>query len=127
MGRAQQTGHEIRLERARAQDPAHDGYRVLVDRIWPRGLKKTALDFDERLPDIAPSTELRRWFAHDPAKWDTFRDRYHRELDERTDAVAHLLDILEKRPLILVYDAKDPEHNQARALRDYLLEHERAA
>lgn len=111
----------VRLERARAQRLEERGHRVLVDRIWPRGVKRADLHFDERLPEIAPSTGLRRWFGHDPAKWDAFRERYARELDDRPQAVAHLRDVRRQRPLILVYDARDPDHNHAAALRDYLL------
>lgn len=102
-------------------DPAEaDGYRVLVDRLWPRGLSKERADLDEWDKELAPSTELRTWFAHDPAKFDEFRARYHAELDEN-DGVA----VLRARGagdavVTLLYSAHDSEHNQAVVLCDYL-------
>ena len=93
----------------------------LVDRLWPRGVRKNALDIDGWLKDVAPSTELRRWFGHDPERWDGFRERYRAELDSRPDSAQPLLDALRGGPVVLLYDAKDTEHNQAIVLGDWLL------
>lgn len=101
-------------------DPS-DGFRVLVDRLWPRGLTKERVQAGLWLKDIAPSTELRKWFHHDPSNWDEFKARYYAELDTRSDAVNLLLAEAEKGTLTLLYSAHDPENNQAAALREYLL------
>lgn len=116
-------GKSLRLavKRAYEQPASADGQRVLVDRVWPRGVKKEALELDDWLKDVAPSTKLRKWFGHDPEKWDEFRDRYFRELDAQPDAVAALLERGAKSKVTLVYGAKDTAHNQAVALRDYLV------
>jgi uncharacterized protein YeaO (DUF488 family) len=110
----------IALKRAYEAAKAGDGFRVLVDRIWPRGVSKSAARIDLWLKEIAPSTSLRKWFGHDPAKWQKFRDRYFRELDANADAVARLRDQLRRGKVTLVYGAKDEEHNQAVALQEYL-------
>ncbi|MEO0965400.1 MAG: DUF488 domain-containing protein [Planctomycetota bacterium] len=110
----------------RIYEPAADtdGVRVLVDRVWPRGVSKDAADIVAWCKDVAPSTQLRQWFAHDPAKWPEFVARYHAELDAHPDAVAELLAHAPKQgTLTLVYSAKDEQHNQAVALRDYLDHH----
>jgi uncharacterized protein YeaO (DUF488 family) len=97
-----------------------DGYRVLVDRLWPRGVKKELLALDEWDKDVAPSGELRVWFGHDPAKFDEFRAKYEKEL-KNSDVPQQLLERAEgKDTLTLVYSAKDTERNQAVVLRDYL-------
>ncbi|MDE2466699.1 MAG: DUF488 domain-containing protein [Alphaproteobacteria bacterium] len=98
-----------------------DGTRVLVDRIWPRGLRKEELADVIWLKEIAPSTVLRRWFAHDPARWRQFCTRYRSELDAMPQTVETLRQLLHKGPVTLLYSARDTEHNQAVALRDYLL------
>jgi uncharacterized protein YeaO (DUF488 family) len=114
----------------RAYDPASrgDGWRVLVERLWPRGVRKEALVIDGWLKDLAPSTELRKWFGHDPARWSEFVRRYRRELEE--PAAAALVQELARRaargPVTLVYSSHDTEHNNAVALRD-LIEHARGA
>lgn len=101
-------------------DPlAHDGREVLVDRIWPRGQRKADLADVLWLKDVAPSTALRKWFGHDPARWAEFRRRYFAELDANP-AVERLRDMAEGAPLTLLYSAHDETHNQAAALRDYL-------
>lgn len=109
---------------SRAYDPpgADDGWRVLVDRIWPRGVRKAALRLDAWDRDIAPTAALRRWYGHDPAKWDAFRQRYVRELDGRPEAVARLRARALAGRLTLVYGARDTAHSHALALRDYLEE-----
>lgn len=111
---------DIRCKRAYDAPAANDGYRVLVDRVWPRGVSKDELELDAWRKDLAPSTELRKWFGHDPERWDEFRERYFAELDERRDAVDELLEQVGDGRLTLVYGAKDTEHNQAVALREYL-------
>ena len=93
----------------------------LVDRLWPRGVRKDAIDMDGWLKDVAPSTELRRWFGHDPERWEEFPKRYAAELDSRPESAQPLLDALRDGPVVLLYDAKDTEHNQAIVLRDWLL------
>jgi uncharacterized protein YeaO (DUF488 family) len=99
---------------------AGDGFRVLVERLWPRGLRKEALRLDRWLKEVAPSDELRRWFAHDPARWDEFRRRYFAELDAKPEAWQPLLEAARGGPVTLLYSARDTEHNNARALQEYL-------
>jgi uncharacterized protein YeaO (DUF488 family) len=110
----------IRLKRAYDPPAEEDGYRVLVDRIWPRGVTKERLRIHAWLKDIAPSAELRTWFGHDPARWAAFRQRYADELSQQADAVGHILRKVKEGPVTLVYGAKDPEHNNAVALMLYL-------
>lgn len=98
-----------------------DGRRILVDRIWPRGLSKAKATVDLWLKDVAPSTELRRWFGHDPAKWAEFARRYRLELDSNFKAVTALADAIGTGPATLLYGARDESHNQAIVLRDFLL------
>jgi len=98
-------------------DPA-DGQRVLVDRLWPRGLSKSAAALDEWLKAVAPSDELRRWYGHEPSKFPAFQERYQAELQapERADALAHLRHLAGSGPLTLLTAAKDVEHSQATVL-----------
>ena len=110
---------EIRLRRAYDDPGPDDGYRVLVDRIWPRGVTRDALRVDEWCRGVAPSTGLRRWFGHDPARWEEFRRRYRAELAGNPH-VARLAGIAATQTLTLVYGAADPEHNQAVVLREVL-------
>jgi uncharacterized protein YeaO (DUF488 family) len=112
----------VRIGVARAYDPPgdDDGARYLVDRVWPRGIRKDALRVEQWLRDVAPSNELRRWFGHDPQRWDDFVERYRAELDANRAAWEPLLEAASQGPITLVYGARDPEHNQAVALRDYL-------
>ena len=117
----------IELKRAYEAPAASDGFRVLVDRVWPRGVAKDALRIDTWARDVAPSTSLRKWFAHDPAKWEEFERRYFTELDARPDAVADLVAACRSKTVTLVFAAKDADHNNAVALKHYLercLEHE---
>jgi uncharacterized protein YeaO (DUF488 family) len=106
----------------RAYDPISraDGTRVLVERLWPRGLSKAKLLVDAWLKEVGPSTELRKWFGHDPDKWDEFRKRYRRELDSRPDAWQAIVSAARRGPVTLVYSSHDTEHNNAVALHDYL-------
>ncbi len=109
----------------RAYEPASraDGTRLLVERLWPRGVRKTELPLAGWLKEVAPTTELRRWFSHDPAKWPEFRRRYYHELDAHPDAWAPIVDAASKGDVTLVYSAHDTEHNAAVALKEYLEEH----
>jgi len=114
----------IGLSRAYDTPGPDDGWRVLVDRIWPRGVLKAALRLDGWDKDAAPSTALRRWYGHDPARWEEFRKRYFAELDGRPDVVAALRARTRAGRMTLVYAAKDRAHSHALALRDYLLQPE---
>lgn len=107
----------------RAYEPlgSQRGKRYLVERLWPRGIRKDQLRIDAWLKNVAPSAELRQWFSHDPAKWTEFRRRYFRELDSNPAAWQPLLDAASGgQRLTLIYSARDTEHNNALALRDYL-------
>jgi uncharacterized protein YeaO (DUF488 family) len=110
------------IDLKRAYDPpaTSDGRRILVDRVWPRGIARGDLRIDAWLKDVAPSTELRKWFRHDPAKWDEFRKRYARELAQRSEALAELLEQARTGHVTLVFSARDTEHNNAVALREHL-------
>lgn len=111
----------VRTKRVYEPAEEQDGFRVLVDRLWPRGVSKEAAHVDLWLRDVAPSTDLRRWFHHEERLFDEFAERYRAELDARGDAVAELRDVVGQHPVVtLVYGAKDEEHNQAVVLRDYL-------
>lgn len=112
----------IEIARVRDKGASHKGAALLVDRLWPRGIRKEDLHHDEWIKDVAPSTELRKWFNHDPEKWDEFRSRYRAELDENKEAVEQCLSWCRKGPVTLLFDARDEEHNQAVVLRDYLAE-----
>ena len=110
----------ITVKRAYELVSRADGIRLLVERLWPRGVAKTALMVDEWLKEVGPSTELRKWFGHDPDKWDEFRRRYFRELDSRPDAWKPILSAARRGTVTLVYSSHDTEHNNAVALREYL-------
>lgn len=97
-----------------------DGYRVLVDRLWPRGISKENVKIDEWIKDIAPSTELRQWFGHEPERYDEFRKRYKEELKSHTDELKRLKSISKKQKLTLLYSAKDTQFNQAVVLMEVL-------
>lgn len=97
-----------------------DGYRVLVDRVWPRGLKKEDAALDIWAKELAPSTALRKWFGHDPAYWESFRHRYASELDKHKSFWQPLITRAERHRVTLLFGAKDEEHNQAVALKMYL-------
>jgi uncharacterized protein YeaO (DUF488 family) len=110
----------VRLQRAYDDPTPDDGHRVLVDRLWPRGRTKEQLRLDAWARDLGPSTQLRKWFGHDPARWPEFQARYHAELAEPDQALA--LDALAERarrgPVTLVFGARDAEHNQAVVIAD---------
>lgn len=109
----------------RVYDPpeADDGARVLVDRLWPRGVSKEHAQLSLWLKDIAPSTALREWFNHDPAKWSVFEERYQTELSANPVAVAQITALLRQGPVTLLYGARDTEHNEAVALAAWLDKH----
>jgi uncharacterized protein YeaO (DUF488 family) len=111
--------HRIELARV-YDDELPDGRRFLVDRVWPRGVGKEALHLDGWLRDAAPSTELRRWFGHDPARWEEFRRRYTDELAAHPDAWRPLLEAARAEDVVLLFAARDTERNNAVVLRDHL-------
>ena len=111
----------VRLKRAYEPPAADDGIRILVDRLWPRAISKQALALDEWMKDIAPSTELRRWFGHDPGRWHEFCRRYAAEVHEHQDLLEELRARARKGRITLVYSARDETHNDAVALRNLIL------
>jgi len=111
---------DIRLKRAYLTPSPDDGVRVLVDRLWPRGMRKADAAVGLWMKEIAPSTELRRWFGHDPSRWDEFQQRYKAELSEDAALLDELRGIAKKGTLTLIYSAHDEAHNQAVVLRDVL-------
>ena len=111
----------IRLKRAYAQPSSEDGTRVLVDRLWPRGVRKTSASIDHWIKDVAPSTELRKWFGHDPIRWDEFRRKYQAELAHHPEALDELRALARAGRVTLVYAARDELHNEAVVLRDLLV------
>ena len=110
----------MRIKRIYDQPDKEDGTRILVDRLWPRGLTREKARIDLWLKNIAPSNELRKWFGHDPEKWTEFRKRYHDELKKNDEQVSLLKDRMKKGEVTLVYSASDKEHNQAVALKEFL-------
>jgi len=111
---------DIQLKRIYENPEDADGYRVLVDRLWPRGVSKEDAQLDEWCKDIAPSPELRKWFDHDPEKFEDFAKRYKTELAGRKEVVVSLPDITQHQRLTLLYAAKDEEHNHAIVLKEFL-------
>ena len=115
-------GRNVRLQRAYDEPTRDDGYRVLVDRLWPRGRSKEVLHLDSWARDLGPSTELRKWFGHDPARWEEFRKRYRAELHDssRTQALDDLAERAGVGPVTLVFGARDVEHNEAAVIAEAL-------
>jgi uncharacterized protein YeaO (DUF488 family) len=113
----------ITLKRAYEKAAPEDGTRFLVERLWPRGIKKADLQIDAWLKDVAPTDALRRWFAHDPEKWPEFRRRYFAELARHPEGWEPIRDASRRGPVTLVYSAHDTEHNNAAALKEYLQAH----
>lgn len=113
----------IHLKRAYEEPSSGDGVRILVERLWPRGLTKERAAVDVWLKAVAPSPELRRWFGHDPARWEEFQKRYWAELDANPDAVAELRGKARAGPVTFIYAARDEQHNGALALKEYLRRH----
>ncbi len=112
---------KINVKRVYEESTTQDCFRILVDRVWPRGMTKEQVNADLWLKEAAPSTELRKWFDHDRAKWDEFKKRYFMELDQKRDVLKKLEHAMEEGPVTLLFSAKDVEYNQAVALREYLL------
>jgi uncharacterized protein YeaO (DUF488 family) len=114
---------KIRVKRVYEPPAAEDGTRVLVDRLWPRGISKADAALDLWIKEIAPSAALRKWFGHEPERWAEFKKRYARELDGNPDAVAELRAALKRGAVTLLFAAHDAERNNAEALRQYLVSH----
>lgn len=113
----------VHIKRVYEAPESGDGYRVLVDGMWPRGVSKAKAAVDEWRKELAPSRELRRWFGHDPQRWDEFRRRYFAELDAAdAETIEHLRERAREEGVTLVFAARDTEHNNAAALREYLEE-----
>lgn len=110
---------EIKLKRVYEEPDEKDGYRILVDRLWPRGLTKEKAALDLWLKNIAPTTELRKWFNHDPEKWKEFQKKYLKEVKENNEAVSTLKEHLKKGTVTFLYAAKDEIHNEALVLKNY--------
>jgi len=113
----------VKLKRAYDTAARSDGHRILVDRLWPRGISRDDLRITDWIKDVAPSAELRAWFDHEPARWPEFKRRYFRELDRRCDRLAPLVEKSHAGTVTLVFGAKDAEHNNAVALKEYLERH----
>jgi uncharacterized protein YeaO (DUF488 family) len=111
----------LQLKRVYEKPAKEDGMRILVDRLWPRGLTKEKAAVDLWMKEIAPSTTLRKWFGHDPAKWNEFKKRYRKELIGNKEQVAVLKKYLTNGPVTLVYGARDEEHNDAVVLKEWLV------
>ena len=110
----------VKLKRAYESASPADGVRLLVERLWPRGLSKDRLKLDGWIREVGPTTELRQWFGHDPAKWSQFRARYFRELDSRPESWQPIAASMKRGTVTLVYSSHDEEHDNAVALREYL-------
>jgi uncharacterized protein YeaO (DUF488 family) len=111
----------IRLKRAYERPSPADGTRILVDRLWPRGVRKDAAAIDRWVKDLAPSTELRKWFGHDPARWREFKRRYTAELLRQPELLDELRTLARRGSITLIYAARDQEHNEAIIIRDMLV------
>ena len=114
----QPENYRFRIKRVYELPDKHDGRRILVDRLWPRGLTKEKASIDLWLKDIAPSTELRKWFGHNPDRWEEFKERYLAELKGNSDQIQLLKQELDKGIVTLVYGAKDEDHNQVVVLQE---------
>ena len=110
----------VQIKRVYEHPDDGDGTRILVDRLWPRGLTKAKARVDLWMKDVAPSTELRKWFGHDPARWDEFKARYFKELENNREQLQLLKHEVEKGTTTLLYGAKDEEHNEAVVLQQLL-------
>lgn len=110
----------VKTKRIYSPPEESDGYRILVDRLWPRGISKQNAKIEHWLKDIAPSQELRKWFSHDPQKWEEFKKRYHKELQKNSDAVQWLKTKASQERVTLLYAASDEKHNNAVALKSLL-------
>ncbi|MBN9617393.1 MAG: hypothetical protein BGO25_18780 [Acidobacteriales bacterium 59-55] len=113
----------IQIKRVYEAADKMDGTRLLVERLWPRGVKKESLQIEGWLKDVGPSTELRKWFSHDPAKWDEFRRRYFVELEGNPDSWHPIIEAARQGTVTLIYSSHDTEHNNAVALKEFLKHH----
>jgi uncharacterized protein YeaO (DUF488 family) len=111
----------VKLKRAYERPSPTDGRRILIDRLWPRGVKKADAAIDEWAKELAPSTALRQWFGHDPARWEEFRERYAAELREHSAKLSALRDLARETHITLVFSARDKQHNDAVVLKEILL------
>jgi uncharacterized protein YeaO (DUF488 family) len=111
----------VRLKRAYEPPATDDGTRILIDRLWPRGLTKERAAIDQWMKDISPSTKLRKWFGHDPARWDEFRRRYAQEVHKNSALLEQLRSLAQRGPITLVYSAHDEKHNDAVELKELIL------
>jgi uncharacterized protein YeaO (DUF488 family) len=109
----------IRTERI-YEAPTGGGFRILVDRLWPRGLRKDEADLDLWLKDIGPSDELRKWFGHDPARWNEFRAKFFKELDQKDELVDQIVAKAQESDVVLLFGARDKVYNNAAALKEYI-------
>jgi len=110
----------LQLKRVYDKREAHDGARFLVERLWPRGVRKADVHMDGWQKEVGPSDQLRKWFSHDPAKWTEFQHRYFAELGQRRDAWQPIIDAAKHGPVTLLYSSHDTEHNNAVALKSFL-------
>lgn len=110
----------IKVERIYDDPNGNDTFRILVDRLWPRGLSKDKVKIDLWQKEVAPSNSLRKWFSHDVKKWNKFKARYFKELEKNNELINTILDKVKKEPITLLYGAKDEKFNNATALKDYL-------
>ena len=111
----------VKLKRAYEPPAVDDGTRILIDRLWPRGITKERAAIDQWMKDISPSTELRKWFGHDAARWDEFRRRYAKEVHQNAGLLDQLRSLARQGPITLVYSAHDEKHNDAVELRELIL------
>jgi uncharacterized protein YeaO (DUF488 family) len=111
----------VKIKRAYEPAAANDGARILIDRLWPRGVKKADAAIDQWVKDIAPSTSLRKWFGHDPERWTEFRRRYAAEVHQHPEQLSRLRELARQGPITLIFSAHDAVHNDAVALRNFLL------
>lgn len=116
------SSQDITLKRAYLPPSAEDGLRILVERLWPRGLTREKAAIDHWVKDVAPSPDLRKWYGHEPEKWNEFQRRYREELSKNTAAVETLLQLCAGHQVTFVFAAKDEERNSAALLREYLIE-----
>jgi len=110
----------IKLKRVYEEEASRDGARYLIERLWPRGVSKDSLEIDGWLKDAGPSTELRKWFSHDPEKWPEFRRKYFAELDRALEVLAPIREAARRGTVTLLYSSHDTEHNNAVALKEYV-------
>lgn len=111
---------KIRLKRIYDDISDDDGFRILVDRLWPRGVRKSEAAIDLWVKEIAPTTELRKWFDHDPEKWDDFKELYEKELEAKKEQIIKMLGQVPDNRLTLIYSARDRNHNQAVVLKEFI-------